>query len=711
MTELYLKSTKVFRDCEEAYKNKYPVMIEEGGSRCFIGNTLIQTEKGYIPIKDIQKGTRVLSFNQNSKKLVYNKVTKKFIYRWEHPLIRLKTKNGTITSTYDHKFLTQGHWTEAYKLAERSLEKNPKHRQIFLKQLWKIKDYKLEKYRQRETNASSYNEEKPQKIKRFLPKNNDKKGKQIRDNSNAQGNSKTFYSKSTKQARGKSQERKNKRQPDREFRMGNSLRELYSFLQDRITKTQNKRVKRNEQTNRTKSKRNNKKIYTLQNNSKNVSQRIQCLSMHNQDNIRTKQEKMRMARDSKEHKTSLQARELNEEDIISAKLFIKKIPVYDIEVEKTKSYCITKNNYIVHNSGKTVNILIWIIQKCLTEWKDKIIDIGRKTFPSLRTSVMFDFFNILKTYDLYSYKSHDKSDHIFRIRGNIIRFFSLDQEQKIRGASRDILFMNEANEFNEDDFKQLNQRTREITIIDYNPSTEFGWFYDIQEQDQVKVYHSTYKDNPYLPERVKKTIEAYKETDENYWRVFGLGLRGVSKTTIFSNWDLLDEFKGDGETYFGMDFGFNHPTTLVRVKYDGKNIIIDELLYKSELTSDMMINELNKLKEEGLISVNSQIIGDSSRPEVIQDIYKAGYNIKPTRKGKDSVMRNINFFKKHKIKITKSSTNLIKEIKSYKWKTDKQGRVLDEQVKINDDCLDAGFYSLEDKSTETDFAVGKVNWD
>ena len=359
-------------------------------------------------------------------------------------------------------------------------------------------------------------------------------------------------------------------------------------------------------------------------------------------------------------------------------------------------------------SSKTFNILIWIIQKCYSEWENKVIDIGRKTFPSLRTSVMFDFFEILKSYNLYSVKFHDKSDHIFRIRNNIIRFFSLDQEQKIRGASRDILFMNEANEFNEDDFKQLNQRTREITIIDYNPSTEFGWYYDIQEQDQVKTFHSTYMDNPYLPDRVKNAIEAYKETDENYWRVFGLGLKGVSKTTIFSNWKVgkLEE----GQTLFGMDFGYNDPTTLIKTRYTNKEVYFEELLYKNELTSDLIIRELDKLKEDGLISYDDTIRADNSRPEIINDIRNAGYNIHPTEKGKGSVLKGINFLKMHKIKIDPNSTNLIKEIKSYKWKTDKEGRVLDVPVDLNDHAIDGCRYSLEDKYNQTEFAVGSTEW-
>jgi phage terminase large subunit len=371
---------------------------------------------------------------------------------------------------------------------------------------------------------------------------------------------------------------------------------------------------------------------------------------------------------------------------------------------------------IIHEGGsraaKSYNILVWLIVSSVGNWENKIIDICRKAFPTVRDTIMFDFFEILKNNNLYSEDNHNKTENIYRIGTNIFRFFGLDQEQKVRGRKRHILFINEANELTDDDFKQLNQRTEELTIIDYNPSTEFGWYYDIQTQDTVKVFHSTYKDNPFLPERIKKAIESYKDTDENYWRVFGLGLRGVSKTTIFTNWNYWEKDFNDfeGEELFGMDFGFNHPTTLTRTKYNPKEILFDELLYKSELTSDGIINELNKLKDKGLITYNDKIIADSSRPELIQDIYKAGFNIHGTMKGKRSILRDINFMKRHKLYVTKSSVNMIKELKSYKWKTDKTGEVLDEPVKLHDDCIDGVRYSLEDKSNETEFGVGGVHW-
>jgi phage terminase large subunit len=333
----------------------------------------------------------------------------------------------------------------------------------------------------------------------------------------------------------------------------------------------------------------------------------------------------------------------------------------------------------------------------LGEWNNIIVDIGRKTFPSLRASVMFDFFEILNKYGLYEEKYHDRSNHTYHLSGNIFRFFSVDQEQKVRGMKRDYLFLNEANEFTYDDFRQLNMRTNKMTILDYNPSDEYHWIYDsVLIRTDCKFYKSTFEDNPFLDKRIKKEIMAYKDTDWNYWRIYGLGERGVSESSIFTSWEYLDEYKGEGVETYGMDFGYNDPTTLVRVKYHKAGIIFDQLLYKSGLTSDLIVLELNNLVNIGKLKFTDLIFADNARPEIIEDIYKAGYNIRPVMKEKGSVLKGLDFMKKHKLFITKESVDMIKEFKSYKWKVDKNGKRIDEPVGVNDHLIDAGRYALND---------------
>lgn len=344
-------------------------------------------------------------------------------------------------------------------------------------------------------------------------------------------------------------------------------------------------------------------------------------------------------------------------------------------------------------SGKTYNILNYLIAMCVTTWDDKVIDIVRKSFPSLRQSVMFDFIEILTKNGLYSEKNHNKTENIYRIGSNKFRFFSCDEPQKMRGPGRDILFCNEANELKLEDFRQLNMRTKELTIIDFNPSEEFHWIYDhLLIRNDVEFYVTTFEDNPFLPDRIKNEILRYKDTDENYWRIYGLGQRGISQTSIFTNWDLIDSLPEGGSIYYGLDFGYNHPTSLIKTVIIDGNVYSQELLYKSYLTVDDLIRELKNLG----LGNSETIYGDCARPEMIEEIYRAGFNIHPTKKGPNSVKDGIDVLKRHNLFITKDSINLLKEIKSYKWKVDKNENVLDEPVKLNDDAVDALRYSINE---------------
>jgi phage terminase large subunit len=348
-------------------------------------------------------------------------------------------------------------------------------------------------------------------------------------------------------------------------------------------------------------------------------------------------------------------------------------------------------------SGKSYNILMWLIVKALTEWDNKVIDIVRETMTSLRASAMFDFFQILEKMDKYDVEKHNKSESIYRIGSNIFRFFGADDDQKVRGPGRDILFCNEINGFKYKAYKQLNQRTKELTIGDYNPSDEFHWIYDhILTDKDTAFFITTFRDNPFLPDRIIKQIKKYKETDPNYWRIYGLGLKGVAQATIYSNWEIINKKWEDieGQEFFGEDYGFNNPTVILRIKYHKEGIYIDLLLYKPQLTSDQIVKEHDKLKEDGLLNYDDEIFGDCARPEIIEDISRSGYNCRGARKGKDSVLRGINFVKNHKVYVTERSLELIKEFRSYKWKVDKDEHVLDSPVELNDHGMDAIRYGL-----------------
>lgn len=348
-------------------------------------------------------------------------------------------------------------------------------------------------------------------------------------------------------------------------------------------------------------------------------------------------------------------------------------------------------------SAKTYTILIYIIQKCLTEWENKTIDILRRTFPSLRISVMKDFFDILINTGIYSIDHHNKTENSYRIGSNLVRFYSSDEEQKVRGPRRNIVYFNETLEFKRMDVIQVMIRTSDMIFMDYNPAEEFHWIYDeILTRDDVLFHKSTYKDNNFLTKKVIDEIIRLKGIDANLWRIYGLGERGITQATIYPNWDYTNKKFEDfeGQVLYGMDFGYNNPTGLLRVKYHKEAIFAEQLLYKTNLTSDLIVLELNKLVDQKKLIKSSTIYADSARPEIIEEMRKAGFNVYPALKEKDSVLRGINFIKKHRIYLPKESVEFIKEFRTYKWKVDTNDKILDVPVDLNDHLLDALRYAL-----------------
>ena len=150
-------------------------------------------------------------------------------------------------------------------------------------------------------------------------------------------------------------------------------------------------------------------------------------------------------------------------------------------------------------SGKTYNIILWIIFNYCTTKNDKVITVCRKSFPSLRATVMRDFMSILENYNIYDEKYHNKSNSEYHLFGNLIEFISLDQPQKIRGRKRDLLFINEGNELYFEDWQQLVFRTQDRIVVDFNPSDEYHWLYDkVIPRDDCDFFKTTYLDNPFI---------------------------------------------------------------------------------------------------------------------------------------------------------------------------------------------------------------------
>lgn len=341
-------------------------------------------------------------------------------------------------------------------------------------------------------------------------------------------------------------------------------------------------------------------------------------------------------------------------------------------------------------SGKTYNILIWILLGYIAQNTGKTISIARKTYPSLRASAMRDFIAIAQSVGLYNESQHNKTNSEITIHGNLIEFMGMDQPQKIRGRKRDLLYCNEANELTIEDWRQLSLRTTDRIILDYNPSEEFHWIYDeVIPRNDCDFFVTTYRDNPFLEPSVVAEIERLKDIDENYWRVYGMGERGQAKALIFTH-DQIDEIPADAKfKAYGLDFGYsNDPTALIGIYEKDGCLYLDELLYKTGMTNSDIANYFKSLE----IDRRDIVWADSGEPKSIEEIHRMGFNIRPATKGKDSIDIGIDIMRRFKIVITSRSINLIKEFRNYKYIEDKNGRVTNKPIDAFNHGIDAARY-------------------
>lgn len=369
-----------------------------------------------------------------------------------------------------------------------------------------------------------------------------------------------------------------------------------------------------------------------------------------------------------------------------------------------------KNRFIINvggsRSSKTYSLCQLLIIHCLNNPKT-IVSIVRKTFPTLRATVYRDMVEILREMNIYQENAHNKTENIYNFEnGSYIQFFSCDDEQKLRGRQHDIVWCNEANELDFEDFQQLNMRTTGKMIFDFNPSDLFSWLNTLLERDNAVKIHSTYKDNPFLNDNQINEIEALKDVDENYYKIYALGLPATAKSTIFTHWKQISSIpeKAKANYKYGLDFGYTHPSAITKIYQFENEFYVEEILYEAKLTAQDLVARLPQLG----ISKSDEIYADYARPEMIADIRKAGYNIKEANK---SVKEGIDWIKSNQLFILDTSVNLIKELKTYKYKTNGD-QVLEEPVKANDDLCDSTRYGCIafKKNTKWDYDIITVKF-
>jgi phage terminase large subunit len=340
------------------------------------------------------------------------------------------------------------------------------------------------------------------------------------------------------------------------------------------------------------------------------------------------------------------------------------------------------------SAGKTYGILPILITKAATFPRTEI-SIVAETIPHLRRGALKDFLRIMKDTGRYFDERFNKSLLRYEFaNGSFIEFFSADDSSKLRGARRDILYINECNNVTFESYNELAIRTKKEVFLDFNPANEFWVHTELKDEPDADFLILTYKDNEALDNSIVQQIEKNRLKAEtsaywsNWWRVYGLGEIGMLEGVIFSNWKTIDILPKEANLIgIGLDFGYtNDPTAIIEIyNYNGQRII-NELKYQTGMLNSDIANALPK---------HVPVYADSSEPKSIEEIKRYGITIKGVTKGKDSINYGIDVMQRNEYLVTSNSTNLIKELRAYCWDTDKQGTRLNKPIDTNNHAIDA----------------------
>lgn len=367
--------------------------------------------------------------------------------------------------------------------------------------------------------------------------------------------------------------------------------------------------------------------------------------------------------------------------------------VYDDFFQRTRD----KTVLVIYGgagSGKSYATAQNFILRALEE-SGKYFLVVRKYLPALRLSCWLLIQELLQKYGI-PYEIN-KSEFTIHINNNTFFFRPVDDPEKLKSAEFNYIWAEEATELTHQDFLQLKLRLRRQNnkqnqlILTFNPIDAYHWLKTKVVDplpDGTAILKTTYRDNAFLDKAYVEELLRLAEVDETFYKIYTLGEWGVLKNLIYTNWDTVDEdeLPDCDNVIYGLDFGYNNPTALVEVRIKENEAWVREVVYRSHLTNSDLIELMKEVVDR-----RHPIFADSSEPQRIEEIYQAGFDI---HKANKDVKNGIDRVKRYKLHITADSVNLLKEIRAYKWREDKEGRVLDEPVKFNDHAMDALRYAI-----------------
>jgi len=342
------------------------------------------------------------------------------------------------------------------------------------------------------------------------------------------------------------------------------------------------------------------------------------------------------------------------------------------------------------SASKTISIILYLIALAQSDKTKTITSICSESIPHLKRGAVRDFKNIMQGHHYWKDKLWNATDSIYTFEtGSQIEFFSTDNGDKLRGARRDRLFINEANNITFEAFEQLEIRTKDFVLLDWNPSNEFWYYTELRgKRDDVEEITLTYKDNEALDQQIVDSLEQRKNR-KGWWQVYGLGQLGEVEGKIYKDWQIIDEVPHEARLErYGLDFGYtNDPTSIVQIFYYNGSYILNELTYQKGLSNKQIADII-------LSHPTALVVADSAEPKSIDEIASYGVSIVGAEKGKDSIVNGVQLVQAQRISMTKKSINIIREFRNYLWTTDRDGKVINEPEGGFDHSMDAIRYGL-----------------
>lgn len=346
-------------------------------------------------------------------------------------------------------------------------------------------------------------------------------------------------------------------------------------------------------------------------------------------------------------------------------------------------------------SGKSISCTDKIILQCLLNWKKSIkILIVRKTLPSCKKTCLTTFIERLELFGV-PYRIN-RADSILNIFGATLYFLSINNAyeiEKIKSFTADLIWVEEVTELTELAIDQLNLRLRGNALgynqlmMSFNPVSTTNFIYNkyfVQNEKATKFVYNIEK-NRWANKRYIEILDNLEFTNKNLWRVYRKGEWGSLEGVIYTNYVIINTMPHNpDETIFGLDFGFNNPSALIQIDIKDKLLFLEERLYETHLTNSELVDRVKPIVQ------NNIVYCDSAEPARIKELQNAGVRAVASKK---EVLEGIDFMQRHKLHILDTSINLIKEIQSYSWETDQDGRTLDKPVKFNEHLLSGMRYA------------------